>query len=411
MAAIRKLRSGKFEVQIRRKGFAPVSRTFHRKADAEEWARHTEVKADRGDLPTPVKVLDGCRVRDILERYRDEITVEKRSADTEIYLLNAFLRHPIANLTLAQITPAHFSAYRDKRLKEVKPGTVNRELSIIKHAFDVAARDWDIPLRENPLAKLKKLKVDNARTRRMSEEEFKALMDAASKSRNKQIIPLIRFAVTNAQLEAQSRISSGIAWANLNFKKPSVLRSAINLGPISIIIRLVERWRIPDDPNFSLGRYKEELHNTVSSDDWYRFKNVRSKSEFDSLVRDINEEYEDRNIIKYASGGAFLYGVTWFVPLLLFPIFPFLLFLKWIVRHAKIEQRLSSMKNEYKNNSAHNVSDNKASLENGTFFGDMKRLLSFKLAWSKRTTLEQAYVSLILPHRTKYFCNVRKGCF
>ena len=90
MATIRKLKSGKFEAQVRRKGYAPVSRTFHKKSDAEEWARHTEVKADRGELHTPVKVLAQYTVKDVLERYRDEITVKKRSADTETYILDAF---------------------------------------------------------------------------------------------------------------------------------------------------------------------------------------------------------------------------------------------------------------------------------------------------------------------------------
>ncbi len=52
-------RGDKYFVQIRRKGFATVCRTFHKKADAEEWARFMEIKAERGDLPTPVKVLDG----------------------------------------------------------------------------------------------------------------------------------------------------------------------------------------------------------------------------------------------------------------------------------------------------------------------------------------------------------------
>lgn len=46
MAAIRKLKSGKYEVQVRRKGFAPVSKTFLMKNDAEQWARHMETKAD-----------------------------------------------------------------------------------------------------------------------------------------------------------------------------------------------------------------------------------------------------------------------------------------------------------------------------------------------------------------------------
>ncbi len=91
MATLMK-RGDKYFVQIRRKGFATACRTFHLKSDAEEWARYMETKADRGDMPASVKVLDGYRVRDIITRYRDEVTVKKRSAETETYFLNAFLR-------------------------------------------------------------------------------------------------------------------------------------------------------------------------------------------------------------------------------------------------------------------------------------------------------------------------------
>ncbi len=173
-------RGDKYFVQIRRRGFPTSCRSFHLKSDAEQWARHMESKADRGDMPTPVKVLNGYTVRDILQRYRDEVTSKKRSRDTEVYLLNAFIRLPLAALTLGQITPAHFSAYRDKRIKAVKPGTVNRELSIIKHAFDIAEREWNVPLRVNPLSKLKKLKANNARSRRLSPDEEAKLKEAVT---------------------------------------------------------------------------------------------------------------------------------------------------------------------------------------------------------------------------------------
>lgn len=188
-------RAGKYQVQIRRKGFPTVCRSFHLKSDAEQWARHMETKADRGDLPTPIKVLDRYTVKDLIQRYREEITIKKRSADTESYLLNAFIRQPIAKLTLAQITPAHFSTYREKRLKVVKAGTVNRELSIIKHAFDIAEREWDIPIRQNPLAKVKKMKVNNARSRRLTDAEYRALLDAIETTRNDLIKPLMNFAI------------------------------------------------------------------------------------------------------------------------------------------------------------------------------------------------------------------------
>ncbi len=138
-------RGNKYFVQIRRKGFATACRSFHLKSDAEQWARHMETKADRGELLTSFKVLDTYKVGDILTRYRREITPKKRGAFYEEYVIDAFLRLPLAKLTLAQITTAHFSAYREKRLKEVSPATINRQLGIIRHAFDTAMREWDIP--------------------------------------------------------------------------------------------------------------------------------------------------------------------------------------------------------------------------------------------------------------------------
>lgn len=84
MATVRK-RGKKYQVQVRRKNQTPISRSFHSKADADEWARMMETKADRDDLPTPIKVLGSFKVRDITERYRDEITPKKKSGEGEGY--------------------------------------------------------------------------------------------------------------------------------------------------------------------------------------------------------------------------------------------------------------------------------------------------------------------------------------
>lgn len=188
-------RGDKWFVQIRRKGFATACRSFRQKSDADEWARFMEVRADRGELPTPVKVLDSYKLHDILLRYRDEISVKKRSHNTEKHILNALMRQPFTSLSLAEITAAKFCDYRDMRLKVVKPGTIRRELAIMRHAFDVAEREWNIPLRENPLKKLAKIKPQAGRSRRLSDEEYQAIQKAAETTRNPYIMPMIRFAI------------------------------------------------------------------------------------------------------------------------------------------------------------------------------------------------------------------------
>ena len=250
-------RNGKYLVQIRRKGFPNTCRTFRLKSDAEEWARNMEAKADRGDMPTPVRVLSDYKVKDILERYRDTVTGKKRSAHTEIYVINAFLREPIANLTLNQISTAHFSRYREARLKQVKANTLNRQLTIIKHAFDIAMREWDIPLRENPLAKLKRFKVNDARSRRVEPEEWQAIQEAATVCRNPFVMPLIRLAIETAMRRGELL---AMKWEHIDFESRTVLIPVTKNGysrtiPLTSeavnILKEIQDMRLNDEEVFS----------------------------------------------------------------------------------------------------------------------------------------------------------------
>lgn len=127
MASIRK-RNDKWEVQIRRKGFSTICKSFHVKADAQEWARYMEQRADRRSLPYDPKKLDAITLKALLERYMAEIIPRKRG-EVEPVLLDVFMRREakLCALPLSSITVSHFCAYRDKRMKAAKAATVCRE--------------------------------------------------------------------------------------------------------------------------------------------------------------------------------------------------------------------------------------------------------------------------------------------
>jgi hypothetical protein len=64
------------------------------KKDAELWARQMETRADRLDLAPDPKALDKVTLRELVERYRDNVTVTKRRAETEtekIVLMPSFV--------------------------------------------------------------------------------------------------------------------------------------------------------------------------------------------------------------------------------------------------------------------------------------------------------------------------------
>ena len=102
MATIRR-RGLKWQVQVRRKGTSAISQSFHTYKDAEEWARYMEVQADRKDLPADIGVLKRLTLKDLIERYRDTISVNKRRYSIEQYVLNRFLRHPICSRSLSEL--------------------------------------------------------------------------------------------------------------------------------------------------------------------------------------------------------------------------------------------------------------------------------------------------------------------
>ncbi len=215
MATIRK-RNGKWQVQVRRSGCPLMSRTFHKKADADKWAHQAEAEADRYDLPDSRKQLRLLTVRKLMERYRDTVVPRKRCRTVETGLLNALLRYPFAQLALSAVTPAAFSSFRDKRLEAVKPATVVRELGLLQHMFEVARNEWAIPLRENPLRSVRKPTLSNRRDRRLDGNEFERLLDACKKCRNRSVEPLIQLALETAMRRGELL---NVRWLDMDLER------------------------------------------------------------------------------------------------------------------------------------------------------------------------------------------------
>ena len=92
MVCIRK-HYGKWQVLIRKNFAKAITKTFITKIDAEKYAREIESKIDQGILTT-YDEADKTTLRDLLERYRLEITAKKKGAEVEDYkikLLQSFI--------------------------------------------------------------------------------------------------------------------------------------------------------------------------------------------------------------------------------------------------------------------------------------------------------------------------------
>jgi len=218
MATIRK-RGTKWQVQVRRKGSPLLSRSFLHKADAQAWARQVELQADRGDLAPRIAVLSQLTVGDLIRRYLREVVPGKRSANNEAAVLKAFLRRDITNVTLAQLTSAHFASYRDERLALVKGPTVRREFVILRHCFAVAKGEWSIPIRANPLKSIKLPADSEARDRRLHEDDGERLMKATTTSSAWYLRPLITLAIETGMRRGELL---SIRWKDVDLTAPTV---------------------------------------------------------------------------------------------------------------------------------------------------------------------------------------------
>jgi integrase len=194
MATIRK-RGDKWQVQVRRSGSQSLSRTFHARRDAEEWARHMEVQADRRDLPPDPKALQRITLGELVLRYRDTVTPKKKGSQIERIVLSRFVRHPICSKRLSELRPGDFAAYRDERLKEIKPASLKRQLGPIHNLFRVAKQEWGVPIRENPLDPVPLEVGHQRRERRLRPGELERLLEPARACRNKLVCPIIQLAL------------------------------------------------------------------------------------------------------------------------------------------------------------------------------------------------------------------------
>jgi integrase len=157
--------------------------------------RQTEIELDRTAIAHDPSVLERMSVADLLRRYVKDVTPSKRGHLSEAKRIEVFLRMPWASFTLAQITPQAFTVHRDTRLRVVEAGTVLRELGLLRAIFETARREWDIPLRENPLVNVRKPKAAAGRNRRLRPGELEALLLACSEGRAEWLESGIRLAI------------------------------------------------------------------------------------------------------------------------------------------------------------------------------------------------------------------------
>ncbi|MBR0794006.1 site-specific integrase [Bradyrhizobium jicamae] len=215
MATIRKLR-GRWQAQVRRRGVPPRAKSFDSKTEAERWARDLEAEADRSGWVADTRAAEKTTLKELLTRYRDEVTPGKRGSVSERARINSIVRCPIGHRTLAKLTSSDVATYRDERLKSVAPATIVRELNTISHAIEIATREWGLWLPRNPVRLVRRPPVPRGRTRRFKEGEEEALLTACDRGRTPLLKPLIVLAIETGMRRGELL---DLRWEHVDLKR------------------------------------------------------------------------------------------------------------------------------------------------------------------------------------------------
>jgi len=109
--------------------------------------------------------------------YLDYAKTDKRSWERDEISLKSLLPF-FGSRLLSDITPFLIESYKKKRLEEVKPATVNREIGLLKHMFNMAIM-WD-KATTNPMRHVRLLPVENNQERNLNQEEVTKLLGACT---------------------------------------------------------------------------------------------------------------------------------------------------------------------------------------------------------------------------------------
>jgi integrase len=219
MSYIRKLKSGKWQVSIRRKNYPNITKTFNEKSLASQYGRDIENKMDRSVFEDYTAAAT-TTLGQILTKYRDEITPKKKGHKEEAPKINLLLRHQISSYNLMQLKSSHLYKLKEEMLQTKAPKTVNDYLHLISHTWKTAKRVWNMSLpHQNPIELVQLEKVNNKRDIVLTPDEYKKLLLEAEKSKLNILKDVIEFAyITGARFGEIQRLER----TSIDFEKKTI---------------------------------------------------------------------------------------------------------------------------------------------------------------------------------------------
>ncbi|MEO1538516.1 MAG: site-specific integrase [Pseudomonadota bacterium] len=168
MASVRKQPNGKWQAQVARKGVRR-SKLFATRQEARDWgARQEHLILNKETLDSRQTFGDLCL------RFAREVSPLRKGEVWEGRRLKRFAADRIGAIAISDLTAAHFADWRDRRLLDVQPASVTREMNLMSSVLTQCRKEWGL-ISGNPLSDVRKPKQPPPRSRTATQEEIEAL--------------------------------------------------------------------------------------------------------------------------------------------------------------------------------------------------------------------------------------------
>jgi integrase len=213
-----------YRVKVRLKGYPIQTATFARLTDAKRWAQNTESAIREGRHFKTTKSRK-YTLSELIDKYEAEILSRKpnSTANQKHYL--KWWKEQIGSYVLADVTAPLISEYRNKLVGETNKygrakstSTANRFATALGHVFTVAVNEWEL-IEHNPVHKISKLPEPTGRTRFLSDDERKLLLESCKESENPYLYTIVVLALSTG---ARKNELLSLKWQDIDFSRYAI---------------------------------------------------------------------------------------------------------------------------------------------------------------------------------------------
>jgi len=189
------------------------SKVFPTKREAQDWAARAEYLILNG-----AKVAAAMSFGEVMARYASEVSPTKRGERWEVIRLDKLKRDPIAAKRLGDLSAPDFSNWRDKRLREVSPASVKREMNLMSSVLTKARKDWGL-IGANPMQDVSKPQAPPGRDRLVTDEELERLALSAGDDLTNATARAFHAFLFSCETAMRAGEVVGLVWARIDLDK------------------------------------------------------------------------------------------------------------------------------------------------------------------------------------------------